>query len=742
MGTYAARIAFFVAVAGLCSYVPDTFLVSLLEDDRVCRRLGESEASVLEEVEFVCGIEDSTWQALADAIGCSPMSLRSKVVGAAHIAAGFLTTRVFVHARSYPWSLCQGDIMEQLEHLHGLVEAPSDATACKIWRLLRMGFSKSALVDALKLMASVSWSTTVTEQGHAQASSLRKAHQQYGAETLVTRAMLGAMKPLMSRTPHEKRMHKLQHRLETLGRYTASHIGARQVFLKDMVESSTFSKNQGRILNPVIQKHILKNHGRLWKKQSLRMQQVYAHRAALLREVRLQQNMAEMQHIRDRVILDKERWCKEEKDGQPLRLSSCRLSSQQLAQFDEMYLSDDFSSGRVQQLRNKAQEPFRPPSETIQAALHECADPPGAAGPPRPDWWSGVCWGRQQFSDTVWRFSADDGGEARLLKFVYATQSPMHICFQSCTAVLPELPDMDGSSWESCAMRVWEHNFEVQPMRYVFLKDMQHFVDRSIHVLSSCVFLAGHLLVSDASWKALSEHLEGPALSSSFRGDSGAFAARPSKDVIASHPWLADFMELSHKQSSKRKGGDSGRGLPLSSSEASSQVADEVDVELDSVFGLLSKKRAELFEQGPVVASHFKVSLLGGAWTQKHLDVPFDAIQGRASGFSIEQFCVAWGFQKSMRFSLSAYGEAAAHQLAQTWCAIMQHWYDMAAAGGPEFVFEVGMPPWRATAEFEDLERHAEGLLAQKCAQLVELRPRALVGKMDTKLMCSTPSQT
>ena len=81
-------IKWYAAVASIVTFVPEAFCVALAEDDRACRRLGELEAIVQEEVEFIFRIERFVWQRLAlvaNGVGdrgraqeCMPPSLSCK----------------------------------------------------------------------------------------------------------------------------------------------------------------------------------------------------------------------------------------------------------------------------------------------------------------------------------------------------------------------------------------------------------------------------------------------------------------------------------------------------------------------------------------------------------------------------------------------------------------------------------------------------------------------------------------
>lgn len=496
----------FVGVTSMASYVPDAFLAATLEDDRVVKHLSSMEECVNEEVGYLCQLPDSVWDVLASACRSTSRQLRSSTIQAAHLASGFLNTRVFEAAKQPPWSLCHGDRRANLLRLRDLPDMPGEATTAKLWKLLRLGYNMDVLLDGLELMACCSWSTKVTEQGHVQASCLRKLHSQYGSETLVTRAMLGSMKPLLASTPQEQLLKKLVHRLSQKVRYKPSHIGPRQAYVKDLVEVSTEMKRRGRIMASTVQHTIFKQHNSMWQKTNQQVKARYVYLADQMRERRSQEQLGDVQHLRDRIVLEKSRLASEAhtSDG-PSQVGCCRLTSLQREEFDKLYEAQFVSMARVAKLRAAAQEPPLPPAVAMQEALHACADPPLPSGVQRPPWWGPVCRARDVFRSSVWRFSF--GEEAVYLKYVYATVSPLYVCFQSLTLQdQQEHLQEPAADWEEVLLHSWQHSFVVRPMEFVSLQGMATFVGHTVHVLRGCVHL-GDILASDSTWERLEDIL-------------------------------------------------------------------------------------------------------------------------------------------------------------------------------------------------------------------------------------------
>jgi len=131
-------------LAAVVSYVPDSFLGELLEDDRITKRLGVFESVMTEELAWLEGLKPLTWQRLAHLAGneTTPQALRSEALLGGQAACSFVTNRVLTAAKGMPWCLARGDLDAKLKDLASLSEPPADDTAAKVYRLVRQGRSK------------------------------------------------------------------------------------------------------------------------------------------------------------------------------------------------------------------------------------------------------------------------------------------------------------------------------------------------------------------------------------------------------------------------------------------------------------------------------------------------------------------------------------------------------------------------------------------------------------------------
>ena len=132
----------YAVLAALVSYVPDSFLLELMEDDRVASRLAAFEAVMIEELGWLDKLSPLTWQRLAHVAGSDTwpsQEVRTDVLLGGHLACSYITDKVLTVARGMPWCLARGEVDQKLRDLASMSTPPDDDTATKIHTLLREG---------------------------------------------------------------------------------------------------------------------------------------------------------------------------------------------------------------------------------------------------------------------------------------------------------------------------------------------------------------------------------------------------------------------------------------------------------------------------------------------------------------------------------------------------------------------------------------------------------------------------
>ena len=133
------NLAHFVAVAGLSSYLTDSLLLSLLEDDRVMMKVDEFQDIIVSECAWLQGVAPESWSSFSVVAGCSAADLKHDSIYSMMVAAGYFNVKVLVVAQSWPWKLVQGEPEEASAQLQRSDTDPDDHVVRKVLALLRIG---------------------------------------------------------------------------------------------------------------------------------------------------------------------------------------------------------------------------------------------------------------------------------------------------------------------------------------------------------------------------------------------------------------------------------------------------------------------------------------------------------------------------------------------------------------------------------------------------------------------------
>ncbi len=94
--------------------------------------------------------------------GCTAQLLRTWCVHAGNVSAGYIHNKVLSMVQEYPGRLLDGDLEANLDVLRDGPE-PADSCTWKIQQLARIGYSRVKLLEGVRLLADVQWTTTSVE---------------------------------------------------------------------------------------------------------------------------------------------------------------------------------------------------------------------------------------------------------------------------------------------------------------------------------------------------------------------------------------------------------------------------------------------------------------------------------------------------------------------------------------------------------------------------------------------------
>ena len=149
-----------------------------------------------------------------------------------HVAAGFINKRVVSVIRNYPWSLCIGDISTNLDILAVDTSEISDTCTFKIRALLKMGFNRVKLEQAIHVMREAPFSGIPVEQGHGSCAVMHRFHPLYTGHQLAIGSMLHQARHLFARPESERKLDKRAQRIHRLREKQPGKTSARHAFFR------------------------------------------------------------------------------------------------------------------------------------------------------------------------------------------------------------------------------------------------------------------------------------------------------------------------------------------------------------------------------------------------------------------------------------------------------------------------------------------------------------------------------
>ena len=186
-------------------------------------------------------VPEVVWRLLSEAVlGRSALSLRSESIRAALVSVAYISGRTLKAAKAGVWNLASGDVKAKLTTLAAQPEMPHDDTVAKIWRLLRAGFGLRELEQALALVRDLPWSAASVEQQHGSASTIMKYHDRLGRSSMMSRALLHAMRQFFEPDADAQAVSSLQRKVDSqrAKRRRVSYLTGREMFLQDLMATA------------------------------------------------------------------------------------------------------------------------------------------------------------------------------------------------------------------------------------------------------------------------------------------------------------------------------------------------------------------------------------------------------------------------------------------------------------------------------------------------------------------------
>ena len=649
-----------IGIVALSSYVADSQLALLLEDNRLVRQADVMEATLREELKYVVAIPDFVFVTVGRLLDLSSTNLRHLVSHCSLVQAAYFDERLRVLTRS-PWSDARKGADRVVQDLQCQATPPSEVNMAKCHELIELG-EEGIVRDFIASCTAVPWTSEVVEQAHIYTSRLARIHSGYIADTLAVRGFSAAVAVLFAESPLEKKTDRVRRALQRLSARRCSRVNGRHMFTKSLMQLAKQRRVNGHVVSRHIGKSIIRRSGKLWKEKSTREKLCYS-RAVPAHVQQKQQEVTDQMHSLKFQLrrLEDEASMVSGKD-RPLRMGDCKFSERQRLSFDESVRECRWSNADVNTLREKCLEPVAPPPADEIRSLEAIEPPEITKGTgPRPRWLSLACVARESFRDTVWRFSSAD--TVSYCKFLFAKQQPQLVAFVRVADVA--LRSHAPTTRRGHAFR---HIFQVQLLDLLYSDNEMFSQNWDIDVLFDAVLLRDGFVGSDQMWRGFDD------LAGVFEVDV-LQARAPREDRVDEEPadifdggmdfnecpWMLDFL-----------GPHARTKIPceLASGEYNGKKPTQLDdEEFFSLWDELRRARESLQDTStPVIEKHYVVIVRGGRWTLAHHGVEYDSYRGAPCTDHGKDFCRVAAVSQSATFAVNCYGDDIAKSLAQWWC--------------------------------------------------------------------------
>ena len=453
--------------------------------------------------------------------------------------------------------MAAGDPATKLRHLARQPE-PVEMTTYKIWCLATTGGITRDLIEAMELVADLSWVTKVAESQPARLANINKFHPEYSLSTILSRTTFCQLNLLMPKPfEDEAVLARLEKQLAKLLTRNPRKSHGKAMFIKELFdlarENASAAKGK-RVAN--LHHIIIKKAWKRWSSLPITVRHSFEAQAARRRNDQWHELENDLNGVRAEIAIRKARIAEEGRLRQPLWVSACPWGPKEMEFFSTFLKTSEFKDAAVMRRRAAAEEAPHPPST---AMMQELADQNLMLPPPkaRPSWLSEVTSRRCSFAHTALAYTS--GGEHHVVKFLYAKQNLPEVVV--CARLTPITDVLDhcvvtGRNWEEISFETYRFSFKIHWLDFVTSWDLAAVGSHEIMVWPSLLLLTADIAVSDLGPIALNVFIKRcPPDATSCPREGG----KPKKDTDASLmktlPWLKDDRYFHSRQRTEESEG-------------------------------------------------------------------------------------------------------------------------------------------------------------------------------------------
>ena len=194
-----------------------------------------------------------------------PGHVRDLVLRSANVSVAYLLDRCLDDAEGLPWSLCVGNIQDNLQSLVAGPPPVPGSTAAKLSVLVRLGFNRVVLEEAVQCIGHVKFSTITAEQLHGSIAVCHRAHPEYEQIALRRKTFCHMIRCLLPMTtPTDIVATRALAAVARLQRRQPQKCTGRQTFVKHIVP--ILARSRPSMSSSQVSEMAMQSHGSLWLK--------------------------------------------------------------------------------------------------------------------------------------------------------------------------------------------------------------------------------------------------------------------------------------------------------------------------------------------------------------------------------------------------------------------------------------------------------------------------------------------
>ena len=291
----------FLTILAMVSGPAEHVLSSAMQDNRIPRQVQQLRNNLKADLEYLSSMPDMVWSLLAKFCEDDVYTLKNSVYSGAYTSVAYLERGLLQPASALPWRLCQQESAQAaLEYLERQSPADlQDRVSHKLYVLLRAGFPKQQLCQAIDLLGECSWTSYLAEKQHASASTIARLHPKLVQTHLLCWAFLHQFRQLLpAPTPEQRRFQRLIEARNRLLSKNPNKITGRQAFLQERIGGMVLANKRRREdRQPLTTQNMFKLHGAAYEDlpaSQLHRYQVMAGHLRSSRDRQLQQAVEEV----------------------------------------------------------------------------------------------------------------------------------------------------------------------------------------------------------------------------------------------------------------------------------------------------------------------------------------------------------------------------------------------------------------------------------------------------------------